>query len=307
MERRYPFVAISIDVAARLLQPLGTLPYPRSVQLLTGGHINTNYVVLLEDGQRLVLRIFSQGEEALRKEAKVLHTMASAVPIPKLHLAVFKPASFEHPYAVLDWIEGASLPEVLVSNPEAAVPIGEAVASILSKIHNQRPFEHAGASFLETIRSRLFDQGAAAWLGRETTARLWALAQEQQTVLQELCERCVLVHGDFQGDNILLRLDAGQWKVAAVLDWEWAHGGCYLEDIGSLLRFEGGVWNAFQRGLDSGFSAIGSPLPQGWRRAARLWDMAALCEKLASPLHRGQVTIRASRTIERCLQDFASS
>jgi aminoglycoside phosphotransferase (APT) family kinase protein len=306
MERRYPIVEIGVEVAARLLEPLGRLPRPNTLQLLAGGHINTNYAITLDNGQRLVLRIFSQGEAALRKEAEVLQTMAGSVPIPHLHLAVFAPLSFKYPYAVLEWIEGAPLNEVLTSHPKAAFQIGEAVASTLLTIRERALPGYTCAPFVETIRDCLFERGAAQYLSRQTATRLWTLVQKQDPVLQELCGVQVLVHGDFQGDNILLRPDARQWRVAAVLDWEWAHSGCYLQDVGSLLRDMGETYIAFERGLESGFSTLGSPLPPNWRQAARIWDIAALCEKLACPLHRGEVTFRSIRIIERCLQDYAS-
>ena len=158
---------------------------------------------------------------------------------------------------------------------------------------------------MENIRDCLFDRGEARYLVTETASRLWTLVQAEGPFLQELCRGQGLVHGDFQGDNILLREDAGHWRVAGVLDWEWAHSGCYLKDVGSLLRYEGEPCMAFQRGLESGFSRLGAPLPPEWSRAARIWDMAALCEKLAYPRHRGEVTFRCIRIIERCLQDYA--
>ncbi len=305
MERRYPLISIGVDVASRLLEPLYGSPRPTSVRLLVGGHINTNYVVTLDNGQRLVLRIFAQGEAALRREAEALRTMAGSIPVPSLYLAVFAPPSFEYPYAVLEWIEGTSLNEVLASHPSSQAQVGEAVASTLFTIQEQAPPGYAYGPFVDYIRDCLFGRGAEQYLGPETATRLWTLVQEQSPFLQELCRGPVFVHGDFQGDNILLRGDSGRWRVAGVLDWEWAHSGCYLRDVGSLLRYEGTAGIAFQRGLESGFSQLGSPLPPEWSRAARIWDTAALCEKLAYPTHRGEVTFRSIRIIERCLRDYA--
>lgn len=196
--------------------------------------------------------------------------------------------------------------EILASEPNASLPVGEAIASTLFTIQKQPLFGYPCVPFIEYTWDCLFERGAAQYLGPQTAARLWALVQEQDPFLQELCGDQVLVHGDFQGDNILLREDAGHWRVAGVLDWEWAHDGCCLQDIGSLLRCEGETCAAFQRGLESGFSRLGSPLPPQWSKAARIWDMAALCEKLANPRHRGVVTSRSIRIVERRLQDYAA-
>jgi aminoglycoside phosphotransferase (APT) family kinase protein len=305
MERRYPLIEIDLTVAATLLEPLVGASRPQTLQLLTGGHINTNYAVTLENGRRLVLRIFVQGDAALRNETRAFRVVAGSVPIPRMYLEVCAPQSFAYPYTVLEWIEGVPLNMVLERYREAALPLGQAVAATLLAIRKQEFSGHTFLPFVEYIRSCLFERGAAQYLGRELTARLWTLVQEQGPWLRELCQEQTLVHGDFQGDNILVRKDIGGWRIAAVLDWEWANCGCWLRDMGSLLRFEAESRATFQRGLEAGFSALGETLPCEWDRASRTFDLAALCEKLAYPRHRGEVTVRSIRTIERCLQDYA--
>jgi aminoglycoside phosphotransferase (APT) family kinase protein len=305
MERRYPLIDIGAEVAERLLRTLPGTSRPCALELLEGGHINTNYVVSFDDGQRVVLRICAQGEATFRKEVEVLRALHGSVPVPRVYMAVFEPQFFEYPYSVLEWIEGRALNEALSSCPGAASEIGEAVASILLRIGEHVLPAYSSFSFVEFIRECLFERGAARYLGTETSARLWALVQKQSGFLNELCRVEALVHGDFQGDNILIQEKAGRWQVVGVLDWEWARNGCYLRDLGSLLRFEGEASTAFQHGLGAGFSRCGAPLPREWKSAARIWDMAAHCEKLAYPRHRGEVTFRSIRIIERCLKDFS--
>lgn len=307
MERRFPLIDVGIDVAERLLGPLGA-SRPLSLELLAGGHINTNYAVSLGDGRRLVLRLYAHGEAVFRKETALLRALAGSVPVPRLHQAVLDPEVFEHPYAVLEWVDGTALNEALSSRPEEAAGIGEALASTLLRIGGHTLPAYPFAPFTEYIRQCLFERGAERYLGAETASRLWDLAREESALLDELCRDETLVHGDFQGDNILLRETPGRgWEVAAVLDWEWANNSCYLRDLGSLLRLESAACADFQRGLEAGFEKGGAPLPRQWRRAARIWDTAAHCEKLAYPRHRGEVTLRSIRIIERCLRDYATS
>ena len=154
MERRYPLIDIGLEAAAGLLAPLRGFRPVRSLRLLAGGHINTNYAVTLDDGHRLVLRIFAQGEAALRKEATVLRALAGSLPVPALHLAVFTTQSFAYPYAVLEWIEGAPLNETLASHPEAALPIGEAIAATLLAIREQALDEEPRAAISAADLSR---------------------------------------------------------------------------------------------------------------------------------------------------------
>jgi Ser/Thr protein kinase RdoA (MazF antagonist) len=305
MERRFPLVEIDLETAARLLERIPGFSRPSAFELLAGGHINTNYAIDLQDGRRAVLRIFASGEGAFHKESRVLADLSGAVEVPRLHLAVWEPDLFAYPYTVLEWIDGSPLNATLTARPEDAVEIGEAVAATLLKIGRHDLPEHPGPPFLEFVHACLFERGGERWLDPGLAARLWAFVQAQSPFLDALGCPPALTHCDFQGDNILLRQDAGAWKVAAVLDWEWAQSDCYLRDLGSLLRYDGEPCEDFQRGLESGFARLGRPLPAEWRKAARIRDLQAHAEKLAYPRHRGEVTLRSIRIIERCLRDYA--
>jgi Ser/Thr protein kinase RdoA (MazF antagonist) len=304
MERRFPLVPMDEALAETLLRALPGSPRLRCFTLLAGGHINTNYALALADGRCVVLRIYAQGEAAFRKETALLQGLAGPGPVPALLTAAFAPEVFAYPYALLEWIDGAPLNEVLAAEPTAA--IGEVVAEALVGIGRQAIPAEPFPPFADYIGDCLYRRGAAGWLGPEATERLWSLVQQQASCLETLRRAEVLVHGDFQGDNILLRKAGKGWRVAAVIDWEWAHKGCYLQDLGSLFRLEGVRLDAFQAGLEAGFARQNAALPPAWRKAARLWDVAALCEKLAYPRHRGEVTVRSIRLIESCMADFAA-
>ena len=132
------------------------------------------------------------------------------------------------------------------------------------------------------------------------------MVQAKEGLIDALGGATRLVHGDFQNDNILVRNVSGEWEVAAVLDWEWARNGSGLQDLGSLLRFRSDASPAFHKGLEAGFARRGEPLPREWKEAAAILDMAAQCEKLTHPKHRGEVTLRSIRLIERCLSEYGA-
>jgi aminoglycoside phosphotransferase (APT) family kinase protein len=103
-----------------------------------------------------------------------------------------------------------------------------------------------------------------------------------------------LVHGDFNGANILLRRGGGdtRWEVAAVLDWEFAMAGTSLFDVANMLRhykLRFGV--GFERPFIGGFQAAGGTLPPRWREIARLLDFMSLVE-LLSRLDAGPTMVR---------------
>jgi len=98
--------------------------------------------------------------------------------------------------------------------------------------------------------------------------------------LAELGPQTQLVHGDFGKRNVMVRLTGGRWKVAALLDWEFALSGTPLVDLGRFLRYEQKTRPVAEPQFSTGYLEAGGKLPQAWRQLARLIDLAALTESL---------------------------
>jgi aminoglycoside phosphotransferase (APT) family kinase protein len=303
-ERRHPVVEIDCAAATELLARVPGIGPLRALSLLAGGHINSNYLATVAGGRRLVLRLFAGGLDAFRKETCLVRGLAATVPVPRLLFACDRSPLLELPYSVLEYVDAVSLPLALGRWPKETEGIACALARPMLALarHNGLPFPTV--VWNESIIRSIDEGDGARWLGAETTRRLLAFAQAQSSLIEGRRGRDCLVHGDFQGDNILLERVSSHWAVAAVLDWEWARRGPQMQDLGSLLRHPGATASAFAQGLSEGFDRQGAPLPGDWIRTARLWDLVAVCEKLAFPRHRGAVTRRAISVIERCLADY---
>ncbi len=107
-------------------------------------------------------------------------------------------------------------------------------------------------------------------------ASVWLWAAQLEQLDNEAC----LAHGDFGKGNLLVRDNGDGWHVAAVLDWEFAISGLPLLDLGRLLRYERIARPILEPHISQGYSRAGAKLPDGWRRVARLADLAALCDSL---------------------------
>ncbi|GHF20439.1 hypothetical protein GCM10017786_62850 [Amycolatopsis deserti] len=81
-----------------------------------------------------------------------------------------------------------------------------------------------------------------------------------------------LVHSDFNPKNLIAARTGDGWRVT-VLDWEFAHSGSPLTDLGNVLRFGD---TPFTEGVLDGYG----PRPAGWRDAARALDLFALADLL---------------------------
>ncbi len=179
----------------------------------------------------------------LRLEAALLEAAAAAgVPVPTLVAAGADDSSLGGSFVVVDFVEGETIPRRILrdeSLTEARARMAGQCGEILARIHAIPPAAVPGlrgADQLGQLRSMLDDLGqphpafeiAIDWLGRHRPPD----GPE------------VVVHGDFRNGNLIV----GQEGVRAVLDWELAHLGDPLEDLGWLCMK---AWR------------FGSPLPVG--------------------------------------------
>ncbi|WP_264373122.1 phosphotransferase family protein [Pelagibius marinus] len=124
-------------------------------------------------------------------------------------------------------------------------------------------------------------------------------------MLDDLDPQARLVHCDFDPSNILLTRDGPEggdsWRLAAVIDWEFALAGTPLIDLGHLLRPPQGDIPGFAEALAAGYREAGGELPGEWRAAAKLLDLLAWLDFLNRPGDHPRLFADARRMIEDAL------
>ena len=104
-----------------------------------------------------------------------------------------------------------------------------------------------------------------------------------------------MTHSDFNGSNILLQEEPEEgWRIAAILDWEFAFAGGPSFDFGNLLRPPLGDDAAFMSGVTGGYRAAGKQLPEGWLEASRLADLLSWVDFVSQPVC-GAAVIKSAR------------
>jgi aminoglycoside phosphotransferase (APT) family kinase protein len=86
----------------------------------------------------------------------------------------------------------------------------------------------------DVVASYRSGPGLGAWTA-EAYDRLLAVADRAAEILDGVRRTC-LVHSDLNPKNLLV--DPQTLEVTGVLDWEFAHAGLPVTDLGNLLRFE---------------------------------------------------------------------
>lgn len=326
MERRFEMIAVTVAQVAEALRTVGIERPVATVEPLDGGKINTNLRVVFADGRVAVLRLYVRSETVERKEAALYCHLAGRVSIPELQADSRGKKLAGCPFAVLSLLPGVPLAEtVTVTLPDEGFALGEKVGEAVGGIHavafsrtgdlrgnaenrlevvdwgEAEDWNTGGEDFGLFLFRLWVDEGhAGRRLGEPLRRRLTDLYFANHGIVEEAMR---LVHGDLNPTNLLVDPDTGS---IGIVDWEFAHVGTPLMDLGNLLRDEAMYSPPFVRGFLDGYQRTAGPLPVNWRRQSRYIDLLSHLEFLSSPEDRPETHRRAISRIEETLRIWDS-
>jgi Ser/Thr protein kinase RdoA (MazF antagonist) len=274
------------------VQPALGTPFA-SLRPLAGGFSGETFVADA-GGQRTVVRVYAEsgarrGPDAPEVDAAVLHLVRGLVPVPTvLEVRRGEPEADVPGLLVTSFVPGERLDLLLPTLDDDALGIvGTAcgdLAGRLACMPMPRPgvLAAAGDGSLvvaplppgwQDLEEYAEQQRAVLGLDEQAAGRLLTLARAAQDRLDRV-GRASLVHSDLNPKNLLV--DPDSLAVTALLDWEFAHAGSPLTDVGNLLRFE--RQPAFRAGVLAGYRARVPDAPPDLERAAEAADLWALLE-----------------------------
>jgi aminoglycoside phosphotransferase (APT) family kinase protein len=257
-------------------------------------------------GERTVVRIYGhrgarRGPRAVEVDAAVLRLVRGLLPVPEvLEVRLPDPEAQTPALLVTGFLPGTRLDLAL---PGLAAPgrerVGRNLGLLLSRLA-QMPMPAPGVFVDPSLRVEPLPAGGLRvfvesqrtgtaiehWPQQEYDGLL-AVADHAQDLLDAI-DRTTLVHSDLNPKNVLV--DPDSLEVTGLLDWEFAHAGCPVADLGNLLRFErepvfaGAVLDTYVRQVPD---ATGDVLER-----ARAADLFALVD-LAGRLDENPVARRA--------------
>ena len=217
----------------------GDDPGPVRLARIPGGASREVYLVE-GDADRWVLRRDPPGAESfapLELEHRLLGVAADAgLPVPRPLRFEPQGGAFGSPGFLMEHIAGDSLAPRLLRREEYAAArerLGTQLATALAGIHSidpgtvsglEVPHGEAGLAACELWEAEL-DRIGEPLPAVEAGLRWLRLNPPPRSA------RRALVHGDFRLGNFIVDADG----LAAVIDWELAHGGDPVEDIGWLM------------------------------------------------------------------------
>lgn len=272
---------------------------------LEGGHSGETFVSEA-GGEPVVVRIYGArsaqaAPDKVDIDAAVLRLVRGLLPVPRvLEVRRPEPAAGMPALLVTEHLPGTRLDLVLPDADDALQHrIGAALGALLARLGGMPfltpgPFVdadlrvgswgEAGADLRAFAEHLRVGTALAEWSERDFEA-LGELADHAQDLLDPIDRTC-LVHSDFNPKNLLVDPSSGQ--VTGLVDWEFAHAGSPVADLGNLLRFDRSP--ALLDGVLSVFAPPG--VPGDIVRTARAADLWALIE-LASRRPANPVAARA--------------
>jgi aminoglycoside phosphotransferase (APT) family kinase protein len=263
-----------------------------------GGGWSGETFVASAGGERSVVRIFADPRhhpEAAQIQEALLRLVRGLVPVPRVLEAKRPDAATGMPaLLVTELVDGVRGDLLLPTLDDVALrAVGRAfgeVARTLSRMPQPRAGTFADAALRVDPRELHLPDWVEAHAERlawsdDDLAALGEVAEEATGLLGEV-DRVSLVHSDLNPKNLLV--DPSTLAVVAVLDWEFAHAGHPLTDLGNLVRFDRAA--AYVCGVLEGFGD--DDYGDDTLDAARSADLAALVE-LASRREANPVAARA--------------
>ncbi len=317
--RYSPPVALDEAAVARIVLPAFPGHKVISVEPVKGGLINTNLKVRLSGRSApLLLRVYQRGLASAQKEMAVCGLVGARLAVPHfVHFCARDPIT-GHPYAIIDWIDGLELQAMFASlSAKGLAALAGAIGGVLATVHGftfdkfgflaadlriEEAIDLDKKGLLAYLTQSFVGGPGGARLGPALTSALLKFAAREGDILAAWLRQPCLVHGDFNGSNILIRERAGgSWEIVAIIDWEYAISASPAFDFGNLLRPPLDGNEDFAAALARGYSKAGGYLPAGWERIARLADMYSFADILSRPATNEVVVADARAAIGKLI------
>ena len=225
---------------------------PAELTPLPGGHSGETFLAEAA-GERSVVRVYAsrslhRGPGAAAIDAAVLRLVRGLLPVPEVReVRQGRPHLDEPAVLVTSLLPGVRLDLLLPRLDDGGLArVGQQVGRVLARLV-QMPMPRAGffvddrltlepwipdlPGYVEQART---ETALAAW-SRSDVEGLLVVAEEAQARLDEVRRTC-LVHSDLNPKNLLV--DPATLAVTGLVDWEFAHAGWPVTDLGNLLRFD---------------------------------------------------------------------
>lgn len=274
-----------------LVEKMAHCAYPnkllQSYNLIAGGCANLNFKIQFENElESYILRVYLRDKEAVYKEKSLYKLLKDTVPVPQIY---FVGEVENYQFAIVEFINGITLRDLLLGNETydldaTMYDVGKILAKIARIEFPKAGFfdkdlniisEHVQDDYLNFVQKCLENQIVLEQLNPDTIAKINFCLRKYE--FPSVSEKH-LVHADFDPANILVDKIDGNWKIAAILDWEFAFSGSTLCDVANMLRYKHHMPAEFEESFLKGLKVGGVTLPETWEATTHMLNLLSLLD-----------------------------
>ena len=287
-ERTFPFLEINKEQVIRLFQ--GVLQKENIIRVtpINEGCRTTNYIVQTSKfTNKYILKIFVSTDQSYKKEIELLTKLKEnkSIPVSKIYRVSRSDIIENREYAIYEYMEGMTLGQAIKNGYIVEERFIREVAKTLTMIHKHK-FDKIGfldehltvkesLPPLKTWYQKFGGERAKQRLGKNIINEINNIVKKNERILEKLDQQISLVHGDFQGTNILIKNS----KLSGILDWEFAMAGHPLADIGQFFRYEEYFNTNLLKAFEDEYNKNSDyKLEKDWYKISKLRDLINLIQ-----------------------------
>lgn len=243
-ERSLPFFYIDLDIANKLFKENLLNEEIDSIETINEGCRSSNYVLETNKRNKYILKIFPECDCYYERESKLLNLLKNEILVQKVYLISSSNIIKNKMFGIYQYVDGVNLGKAIRNGSKLDKSLINELAITLAKIHKFK-YKECGKldKNLKVIHKlsplyRLYEENMGInfrnRLGNDVVKKINHIVNANKKILLELDKKISLIHGDFQGTNILIKDN----KISAIIDWEFSMAGNSLIDIGQLFRYE---------------------------------------------------------------------
>ena len=285
-ERTMPYLNLNLEQIKILFRGILKAEDIKYISRMDEGCRTTNYKIDTKNKGSFILKIFFDNNESSKREIKLFNKLRNEIKVPEIYRLDNHEIIENREFVIYRRLDGQSLSSYIREGNIIEENFVRQVANTMVIIHKNK-YDKVG--FLDDnlqIKSltpplsewyRMFmGKNAQIRLGEKIKNQIYKIVDENEHILKALDNDPRMVHGDFQGTNILID---NEGNLSGVLDWEFCMAGHPLADIGQFFRydeyFNNDLINAFEDEYKKQSNYI---LIDDWYKISKIRDITNLLQ-----------------------------
>jgi len=287
----------------------------QEVTLIAEGLSTTNYKVRVkEQEQRYLVKIYPLDRLDNTIEYSFMSKLRGSINVPKIHIFDTTKTLIKYDYMIMDFIEGSTLSHYVKQQMTFDSDLAYKLGSSLSKIHDDKfnrigllDKHHKIKKTLIPISELInFYQSthAGSHLSLNSVKHLEFIDNRYKDILRNMDHDCVLSHGDFNPNNIIVDEMLNLWFI----DFEYSMSAPKYLDIGKFFRKRSSyndymtaeTIDSFTKGYQENSKEV---LPMNWLEYSKVVDITSLLSLInKKETHKDWVEY-----VEKTIEEFVLS